>query len=90
MDGLPRPKDKNTAKVRLTNALSAKALTVSPAIVRMKEAIKWLGVSGARMTSQAMDKDSKEIEEFDFLLINGEEDDLEERRVPGIVLDWTR
>ncbi|OAP63871.1 hypothetical protein AYL99_03098 [Fonsecaea erecta] len=38
--GLPRSKDKNTAKVRLTNALSAKALAVPPEIVQMEAAMK--------------------------------------------------
>ncbi|KAH0839087.1 hypothetical protein AYO21_04682 [Fonsecaea monophora] len=36
------------------------------------------GAYGARMTSQAMDKYSKEIDDFAFLPINGREDDAEE------------
>ncbi|OQU93975.1 hypothetical protein CLAIMM_00403 [Cladophialophora immunda] len=38
--GLPRSKDKNTAKVRLTNALSAKALSVPKEIVQMETEMK--------------------------------------------------
>ncbi|KAH0842189.1 hypothetical protein AYO21_00186 [Fonsecaea monophora] len=51
--GLPRSRDKNTAKVRLTNALSAKTLSVPKEIVQMEAELKKEFASSLRKAKSA-------------------------------------
>ncbi|KIX92123.1 uncharacterized protein Z520_12116 [Fonsecaea multimorphosa CBS 102226] len=54
--GLPRSKDKNTAKVRLTNALSAKALSVPKEITQMETEMKKEFASALRKAKNVVGK----------------------------------
>ncbi|EXJ74410.1 uncharacterized protein A1O5_02706 [Cladophialophora psammophila CBS 110553] len=54
--GLPRTKDKNTAKVRLTNALSAKTLLVPQEIVKLETEMKKEFASALRKAKTAATK----------------------------------
>src|ERR1700761_1031520 len=54
--GLPRSKDKNTAKVRLTNALTSKAIAVPKEIATLEGAMKKEWASALRKAKNAADK----------------------------------